>query len=93
MRVDPKSELLGAVGIPAHAPVQAPELGQDRLALDQADNLNRALEQTPVSRPDEVARAKTLVQTVSYPPIELIHKISTLLAIHIEPSDPSQGQA
>ncbi len=91
MRVNPNSELPGAAQVPARAPVQAPALGQDHLALSQAEGLNRALDQTPAARPEEVARAQSLVQDLSYPPMVLIRKISSLLAIHLQAPDPSQS--
>jgi hypothetical protein len=55
-------------------------LGQDKLAVSRADSLSKAFEQTPVSRPDAVARASQLVLDVSYRPEILIRKLSALLA-------------
>lgn len=90
MRVNPNSEVPSATGVPARAPAQAPALGADLLTLGAADGLNRALEQTPVARPDQVARAKDLVQDVSYPAVEIIQKISVLLAARLDQSNQAQ---
>ncbi len=93
MRVNPNSELLSATEIPARSLAPAPGLGRDQLTLGSTDDLNRALQQTPLARPDEVARATGLVQDVSYPPMEVIHNISGLLALHLNTPNPSQQSA
>jgi hypothetical protein len=90
MRVNPNSELLSATDIPARSPAPAPGLGRDQLTLGSTDELNRALEQTALARPDQVARARGLVQDASYPPTEVIDSISGLLALHI--NTPNQSQ-
>jgi hypothetical protein len=90
MRVNPNSELLSATGIPSGPQAPAPGLGRDQLTLGSADDLNRALQETPLARPGEVARATGLVQDVSYPPVEVIDNISGLLALHLNP--PAQSQ-
>jgi hypothetical protein len=91
MRVNPNSELLSAnTDILARAQAPAPSLGRDQLTTGSTDDLNGALQQTPLSRPDEVARAAGLVQDASYPPIEVIQSISGLLAQHI--NTPNQSE-
>ncbi len=84
MRVNPNSELVSATGVPARTPASAPSLGEDRLTVGSADNLNQALAETPAVRPDEVARARTLIQDPSYPPTVIIQKLSDLLAIGLD---------
>jgi hypothetical protein len=90
MRVNPNSELPSATGIPPRSPTPAPGLGRDQLTVGSTDDLNRALQQTALARPDEVARATGLVQDVSYPSMEVIDDISGLLALHLNTPDPSQ---
>jgi hypothetical protein len=64
-------------------------LGQDQSNLASAQDLSSALEQTPVVRADQVARARDLVRDVSYPPQILIQKLSVLLATHLAPKGPT----
>jgi hypothetical protein len=90
MRVNPNSELRSATEIPSRSPAPGPGLGRDQLTLGSTEELNRALQQTPLARPDEVARAAGLVQDASYPPMAVIDNISGLLALHLNSPDPSQ---
>ena len=90
MRVNPNSDLLSATEIPARSLARAPGLGRDQLTLGSTDDLNRALQQAALARPEEVARATDLVQDASYPPTEVIDSISGLLALHI--NTPNQSQ-
>jgi hypothetical protein len=89
MRVNPNSDLLSATEIPARSQAPAPGLGRDQLTLGSTDDLNRALQQAPLARPEEVARATGLVQDASYPPMEVIHNISGLLALYL--NTPNQA--
>jgi hypothetical protein len=91
MRVNPNSEIQSPTGIPGKAPAKGPGLGQDQLASPSADALRAALASTPEVRPDKVAQATGMVQDVSYPPLELIHKISALLAIPLSNLSTSQS--
>ena len=50
--------------------------------------LDQALKQTPDVRAEAVARARELVGTQAYPPIEMINKIANLLALHIHDETP-----
>jgi hypothetical protein len=65
------------------------DLGEDHLAPSAADDLAHALAQTPAVRSEKVALARGLIKDASYPPAVLIHKISTLLAIHVDKARPS----
>ena len=78
MRVNPNSEPSGVTGIPGRTAARNQRLGQDKLSVTTAEKLNNALELTPAVRTDKVNEAKSLVQDVSYPPPELIRKISAL---------------
>ncbi|HAM70665.1 MAG TPA: hypothetical protein DCM86_03370 [Verrucomicrobiales bacterium] len=62
--------------------LQSPEAAQ----FTSSASLNAALSQAPDTRPEEVARARRLVETRSYPPPELIRRISHLLADQLPPS-------
>ncbi|MGA2657165.1 MAG: hypothetical protein ABSH34_06560 [Verrucomicrobiota bacterium] len=88
--MNPNSELLSANEIPSRSPAPAPGLGRDQLTLGSTEDLNRALQQTPLARPEEVARATGLVRDASYPPMAVIDNISGLLALHLNTPDPSQ---
>lgn len=62
------------------APV-APEM-TDSLSLDRSEALRSVLGGLPEVREAEVARVKSLVGQVTYPPMETVEKIANLLAIH-----------
>jgi hypothetical protein len=62
---------------PAARPAERPA---DRTEFSQFEALNRALDEEPEVREAEVQRAKDLFASVQYPPVELIHRISRLLA-------------
>jgi hypothetical protein len=83
MRVNPNSEIQSPAGVVGKAPAPGPGFGEDKVALTSTEALGTALAITPETRSDKVAQAKDLLQDVSYPPLELIHKISALLAIHL----------
>ncbi len=78
------------VGVPSRTTARAPLLGQDNLALTSTDSLDTALAQTPAVRAEKVAEAKKLVLDTSYPPEELINKLSALLASQINPNNNSE---
>lgn len=85
MRVDPNREISSVTGVaPRTVEKAGPDLGQDKLSLDKADELNRMLSQTPTARAEQVAQAKRLVLDASYPPEVLIHKIAALLANNMD---------
>jgi hypothetical protein len=52
----------------------------DKAEFSQFEAINRALEDEPDVRPEEVARARDLFASVQYPPVQLIHRISRLIA-------------
>ncbi|MGO8676349.1 MAG: hypothetical protein ACLQVX_10825 [Limisphaerales bacterium] len=90
MRVNPNSQLLSATDIPARSKAPAPGLGRDQLTVGSTDDLEGALQGTPLARPDEVARATDLVQDDSYPSAEVIGGIASILAQQITPNEPQQ---
>jgi hypothetical protein len=59
---------------------RAPDTAADEAEFSHAEALNRALEQVPEVRASKVERAKDLFTSVPYPPVEMIHRISRLLA-------------
>ena len=68
-----------------------PRLEADMLSLATSETLSRALEQTPATRAEKVAQARSLVEDVTYPPLELIKRISALIAPHLRAQDgPNQ---
>jgi hypothetical protein len=90
MRVNPNSETSGVVGVPSRTTARTPRLGQDNLALTSTDRIEASLAQTPAVRAERVAEAKKLVLDSSYPPEELINKLSALLASYIDPKNNSK---
>jgi hypothetical protein len=77
----------------ALAPVQAaraaPEPVRDNAAFNEVAKLKQALAATPDIRTAVVARAKSLLEDVNYPPMETIQKIGQLLAVHFSDSTES----
>ena len=84
MRVNPNSDLVSVARITSQTGAQEPRLGADKLSFTSAETLNRALEQTPVTRTEKVAQAKSLVEDVTYPPPELIRRLAVLLSVSLD---------
>lgn len=80
------SHNLGAVSRLASGPARPRETraAGDAAAFDRAEALNHALDATPGTRPEVVARARALVADSSYPPRETIQRIANLLALHLD---------
>ena len=62
---------------PAAAPATEPA------TFDAAQSLERSVKDLPLVRPEEVVRARALVADVKYPPDEMMSRIASLLAMHI----------
>ena len=90
MRVYPNSDTSAVTGIPNRPAARPALLGQDKTSLAAAEQLDKALAQTPEVRAEKVAEAQKLVRDVSYPPEELINKLSALLASHLDAADKSE---
>lgn len=58
--------------------------------FSRSERLNRALENTPDVRAEEVVRAESLIQDVHYPPQETIRRISQLLALNWGAEEPKE---
>lgn len=91
MRVNPNSGPTSVTQASPRPTGQPPSLGQDKLALNAANALNNALDQTPAVRPDKVAQAQSLISDKTYPPDEVIDGISKLLGAKIAGQKPSDG--
>jgi hypothetical protein len=63
---------------PATAPVTSERT--DEAVFSRHDALDRALKDDPDVRADAVGRTRDLFLSVQYPPVQLIHRISRLLA-------------
>lgn len=61
---------------------RAPE---EKASFDNASALERDLKSIPLVRPEMVQRARALYNDVKYPPDEMLDRISSLLAMHIQP--------
>jgi hypothetical protein len=61
-----------------------PESGTDTTSFNRSEALSAALEGTPEARPEAVARARELINSVKYPPAEVIRGIGVLLAMELQ---------
>ncbi|HEY9155899.1 MAG TPA: hypothetical protein VIM69_12255 [Opitutaceae bacterium] len=59
----------------------------DKLSSSNTDALRTALNNTPEVRPDVVARGKALAADASYPPLEIINRLTEMI---ISSQDPSE---
>jgi hypothetical protein len=89
MRVNPNSDALSLTGVPSQPPSRKPRAEGDSVGFTGSKALDAALLQTPAARAEQVARAQQLVLDKSYPPMELIQKFSSLLALHMNSQDRS----
>jgi hypothetical protein len=55
-------------------------------SFEQTRALEQKLSQLPDTRPEEVARARTLIADNQYPPQLMMNRIASLLAIHVKNS-------
>jgi hypothetical protein len=85
MRVNPNSEPPSVAGVSSPAAGQQARLAADQVSCVAVEALNRALESTPVSRPDKVAEARKRIEDTNYPPLVMIRKIAELIAPNINP--------
>ena len=60
--------------------VRAPKRSGDQAEFSHVESLNRALDETPDVRTEEMLRARDLFNQVQYPPVQMIHRLSRLLA-------------
>lgn len=83
MKINPQFNT-GAVGGPVSKASASAKTGAhvETAKFDTTRSVSRALEQVPDVRPDKVEQAKNLLSDPHYPPLEIIEKISVLLAIH-----------
>ena len=62
------------------APTGRPDGDQDQVTLTNSNAVQQALENTPASRPDVVARARQLIADPDYPGSEVTGPVSQLIA-------------
>ena len=75
------SDPIAGQAVQRREPVK-PATDTETLARSQA--LESILNETPVVRPEQVARARTLVANVKYPPDDLLNGIAHLLAVKLK---------
>jgi hypothetical protein len=75
----------------ADAPVNQPVARQNNTtpatsaaSFEKAQSLERTISELPLVRPEKVAHARALVADSKYPPNEMLDRIASLLALHIE---------
>lgn len=73
-----------AVGTEAPKPAKVGQTGSEPFAATAS--LDEALRQLPDVRKSEIERATRLVESSGYPPQELIHRLSRLLADELSQS-------
>ena len=83
MRVDSSNELTRATKI--QVPTRPRKLAAEPNQVDLAktDALGAALKATPEARPDQVARAKALIQDPGYPSAKVVQQVAGVLAKRI----------
>ena len=79
---------MGAGGVPEMTPskrsAQSSQSSSDGVSFTSSQALDAALESSPNVRPEQVQRARELINDPNYPPMVTIRKFSALLAIHID---------
>jgi hypothetical protein len=65
----------------------------DGVELNHARALEQALARLPDVRPEAVARGEQLVSSSSYPPPEIIRRISSLLALNMSKSNDGSAES
>lgn len=69
---------------PPATPAQSAPRAEDTASFPDTKRLQDAVAQSPASRANQVARAKELVKQSDYPPAEMVRKIGSLIAGHLE---------
>ena len=87
MRVNPNSEPLGVTRVPSPVVARDTRLEADQQSFANAETLSRALDATPPVRTEKVAQALELIKKETYPPLELIRRISALISPNIKAPD------
>ncbi len=87
MRVNQNNEPAAITRTPSPIVAQSPRLEADQQSFTAAMTLSRALEATPPVRTEKVAQALELIKKETYPPLELIRRISALISPNITGQD------
>lgn len=86
MEINPNRNVDGPANVGA-SPVKARSAqradAEEETQFTQSLSLDSALDKTPDTRADVVARAETLVSSSEYPPPEMIKRIANLLAANL----------
>lgn len=91
MQIDPNTPITRAPSTAATRPPATASASREAAPkFERASELNRAVEQAPVVRPDAVERARVLIGDVKYPPDEAINSIAKLLALRMQPDAGSE---
>ena len=69
-------------------PATAAASGSDVVQFSGSEALTQALAQVPETRPEVVERAKSLIGSSTYPPEELITRLSRLMASQLSQIKP-----
>jgi hypothetical protein len=81
MEIGPNVRTTGVNGaVAAQRSAPSPTMLSDRVSLATSSALEQALQNTPASRPEAVARAQTLIADPNYPSNDTLAAISRHLA-------------
>jgi hypothetical protein len=72
------------------AAAKKPTPAADEVSFTGTEALQTALRAQPEVRPEKVAQARDLVALSTYPPPELLRKISNLLAVNLLESEKTE---
>lgn len=61
----------------------APATPNETASVGSAQNLEKSVKDLPLVRPEQVARARALVEDAKYPPEKMLNSIANLLALHL----------
>jgi hypothetical protein len=93
MQVNANYGTSGASDIPPARPkASQPGPAQDQADFEGMDQLPGALSQTSDVRPGKVAQARSLIADPSYPPDELLSRISNILTGVVQSPTDSGGE-
>jgi hypothetical protein len=83
MRIESSRESLGMNGLWIRAAVRATRVMQNPMALDVFGERDEDSSNIDAVRPEEVARAKTLVADRAYPSGAILGKVADVLSRHL----------
>lgn len=85
MEINPNIRTGGVARPTSQQPVTPRSISSaDTAAFSGAETVRGSLSQVPNARPEQVARARELIQDIEYPPLDTIKRIAVLLAMSLD---------